>query len=289
MTRQTWPCQPVFVNGQTGSRAGHWTAAGFIATKRTMRIQDWKGEIGGIRWWTRALGLAVFMGIVLGVFGPFGSYLNGNVLLRIFSWCGNLIMGTVVVGVTIPLVTQGALRLGLPRLAGVAIGMVVAALPAAILSARFGHWLWPYAVGLVKPEEWYAQALMVEGFILVIWVLVSLAAQSWRQPAAETVAQAVVANGPVLCLQMEDHYVRVHRASGSSLELLTLNDAMTRYSGGKGLQVHRSWWVASSAVTGLEREGRNLRLRLSNGLAVPVARNRVTEVRVRGWIESDVG
>ena len=253
-----------------------------------MRIQDWKGEIGGLRWWMRALGMAVFMGVVLGVFGPFGSYLNGNVMLRIFSWGGNLIMGTVVVGIIVPLITQGALRLGLPRLAGVGIGMVVAAAPAALLSDLYGHWLWPYAIDRVRPEEWYAQALMVEAFILAIWVLVSLAGESLRPgPTTDAVASSV-AVGPVVCLQMEDHYVRVHRASGSSLKLLTLNDAMTRYGSGKGLQVHRSWWVASSAVAGIERDGRNLRLRLSNGLAVPVARNRVTEVRARGWIESDV-
>ncbi len=252
-----------------------------------MRIQDWNGEIGGVAWWTRALGLAVFMGVVLGLFGPFGSYLNGNAGLRIFSWSVNLIMGTIVVGVLVPLVTRGCLRLGVPRLAGVIVGMVVAAVPAAAFSAVFGHWLWPYAVGLVRPEAWYAQALMVEAVIIAIWVLVSLAAESWRRPA---VAAAVpVAHGPVLCLQMEDHYVRVHRATSSTLELMTLNDAITRYGGGKGLRVHRSWWVAASAVSGIDRDGRNLRLRLGNGLSVPVARNRVTEVRARGWIESDVG
>ena len=254
-----------------------------------MRIQDWKGEIGGLTWWTRALGMAVFMGIVLGVFGPFGSYLNGNAVLRIFSWTGNLIMGTVVVGIVIPLVTQGALRIGLPRLAGVGIGMVVAAAPAALLSDLYGHWLWPYAIDRVRPEEWYAQALMVEGFILAIWVLVSLAGESLRRPAPVDTAASPLAVGPVLCLQMEDHYVRVHRTSGSSLELMTLNDAISRCGSAKGLKVHRSWWVAASAVDGIERDGRNLRLRLTNGLAVPVARNRVTEVRARGWIEADVG
>jgi DNA-binding LytR/AlgR family response regulator len=89
---------------------------------------------------------------------------------------------------------------------------------------------------------------------------------------------------PVMCLQMEDHYVRVHRASGSILELMPLQEAIARFGGAGGLQVHRSWWVAGAAVAGAERDARNWRLRLTNGLIVPLARNRVAEARARGWI-----
>jgi DNA-binding LytR/AlgR family response regulator len=77
---------------------------------------------------------------------------------------------------------------------------------------------------------------------------------------------------------MEDHYVRVHRASGSRLELMPMADAIARY-GVAGIRTHRSWWVAVSAVRAIERDGRNMRLRLDGGLTVPVARNRVAAVR----------
>jgi hypothetical protein len=49
-----------------------------------------------------------------------------------------------------------------------------------------------------------------------------------------------------------------------------------------GLQV--SWWVAAQAVAGADRHARNWRLRLTNGLTVPVVRKRVIEARTRGWI-----
>ncbi len=87
---------------------------------------------------------------------------------------------------------------------------------------------------------------------------------------------------------MEDHYVRVHRLSGSRLELMPLHEAIARYGQAGGVQVHRSWWVAASAIDGAERDVRNWRLRLNNGLVVPVARNRIAEVRARGWIGEDV-
>ena len=78
----------------------------------------------------------------------------------------------------------------------------------------------------------------------------------------------------------------MHRASGPTLELMPLQGAIERY-GGDGVQVHRSWWVATWAVVAPERDGRNWRLRLTNGLLVPVARNRVIEARANGMIHDE--
>jgi DNA-binding LytR/AlgR family response regulator len=89
----------------------------------------------------------------------------------------------------------------------------------------------------------------------------------------------------LLCLQMEDHYLRVHTALGSDLVLTPLKDALAELTGVEGLQVHRSWWVARAAVAGSVSEGRNLRLKLVNGLAVPVARASVARLRASGWLE----
>ena len=85
----------------------------------------------------------------------------------------------------------------------------------------------------------------------------------------------------VICLQMEDHYVRAHTEVGSALHLMTLSDAMARTSR-PGLQVHRSWWVARDAVATVLRDGRSVRLKLLNGLEVPVARRSVTHLKAAG-------
>lgn len=77
----------------------------------------------------------------------------------------------------------------------------------------------------------------------------------------------------VQCLEMEDHYVRVHEARTSTLILMRLTDAIEALGEDAGLRVHRSWWVARNAVTGMERHGRNLRVRLANGLVVPVSQS----------------
>ncbi|WP_174297771.1 hypothetical protein [Sphingomonas bacterium] len=48
-----------------------------------MMTEGWNGQVGGAAWWARALSFAGVLGIVLGIVGPFGSYLNGDVLTRI--------------------------------------------------------------------------------------------------------------------------------------------------------------------------------------------------------------
>ncbi|MCR5880023.1 LytTR family DNA-binding domain-containing protein [Phenylobacterium sp. J367] len=100
-------------------------------------------------------------------------------------------------------------------------------------------------------------------------------------PAIEAPALAAAALSDVLCLQMEDHYVRIHTAQGSRLAHGTLGQAMAAQAGREGLQVHRSWWVARDAVRGHVWDGRNLRLELVNGVQAPVSRAAVARLRGR--------
>ncbi len=79
------------------------------------------------------------------------------------------------------------------------------------------------------------------------------------------------ARGPILCLQMEDHYVRVHTETDSALVLMRFSDALSEVDKSAGLRVHRSWWVASESVRNVVRMGRTAQLELGNGLKVPVS------------------
>lgn len=84
--------------------------------------------------------------------------------------------------------------------------------------------------------------------------------------------------GRILCLEMEDHYVRVHTDRGSALVLLRLSDAITEAHPVQGRQVHRSWWVSDEAVEGFERVGRTGAVRLSNGSRAPVSQRYLRSV-----------
>ena len=90
-------------------------------------------------------------------------------------------------------------------------------------------------------------------------------------------------NGQLVALEMEDHYVRAHGPDTSALLLLRMRDAEAELDGVDGLRVHRSWWVARDAVDKVLRDGRSYKLRLTNGLEVPVARDRVAALKTAGW------
>ncbi len=95
--------------------------------------------------------------------------------------------------------------------------------------------------------------------------------------------------GPVIALQSEDHYVRVHGTAGSELLLMRLCDAVTEMGNVHGDRVHRSWWVALSGVVGHERSGRANVLLLASGARAPVARGSVARLQRAGFLPYAIG
>jgi len=89
--------------------------------------------------------------------------------------------------------------------------------------------------------------------------------------------------GRLLCLEMEDHYLRIHTDKGSDIILMRMSDAEEELSEVEGLRVHRSWWVAREAVTGIRRDGTRLLLQLENGLEIPVGKTYRGALRDAGW------
>jgi DNA-binding LytR/AlgR family response regulator len=247
--------------------------------------------IGGAETWARWLTWATVAGIALGVAGPFGSYLNAGTVTRIAYWTGMLWAGTVVLGLTVGtalrLSTGG--RLPLRFVAGAAT--LAGCAPLAGLAAVVGSAVWGPQVTNLSALDWYAQTLFVSAPLVagVLWFETRRSrrkAQAGDQPEAEGASAGRLSprqRAEALCLQMEDHYVRVHTPGRSELVLLPMHRALEEIGERPGLRVHRSWWVAQAAVERVEQEGRSVWLVLANGLRVPVARNRVAELRARGW------
>ena len=61
----------------------------------------------------------------------------------------------------------------------------------------------------------------------------------------------------------------MHTTQGSALVLMSLSQAMAGLQDIEGVQTHRSWWVARSAIVGVVEDGRRLRLRLIPGIRIP--------------------
>jgi len=83
----------------------------------------------------------------------------------------------------------------------------------------------------------------------------------------------------ILSLSAQDHYVEVITELGSELCLIRLNDAIAETKPLEGFQIHRSHWVAKSAVEKLEVKGSSGQVRLHDGRALKVSQSRLTEFR----------
>jgi hypothetical protein len=83
----------------------------------------------------------------------------------------------------------------------------------------------------------------------------------------------------ILALEACDHYIRVHTATSRPLILYRFGDAVEQMAGVPGLQVHRSYWVASRAIQTLQRHKHAHQLLLSHGVQVPVSRTYLSAVK----------
>ena len=74
----------------------------------------------------------------------------------------------------------------------------------------------------------------------------------------------------LIYIKSEDHYLEVHTTVGSSLVKMRFSEAVAEL-GERGMQVHRSYWVATSHVTRSARSGKRTVLRLTGDHKVPVS------------------
>jgi hypothetical protein len=157
--------------------------------------------------------------------------------------------------------------------------LLAANLPLTFFTRSLAVLIWPFLADKVGWTEWYLQSLLVS---LIYALVFGVSRAKPRSLEAPVIAHPLPLGDGVLCLQMEDHYVRVHTQAGSRLVLCSLNRAMTGLRG--GIQVHRSWWVSRDAVQKVIEDGRNIRLQLRNGVEAPVARSKISQLRQAGWL-----
>ena len=82
----------------------------------------------------------------------------------------------------------------------------------------------------------------------------------------------------LIYIKSEDHYLEVHTTAGSSLIKMRFSDAVAELSD-RGIQVHRSYWVALRHVTRSIRSGKRTLLRLTGDHRVPVSVTHLPVVR----------
>lgn len=245
--------------------------------------------------------------LVLALIGPFGSF-SLPFAWRLVYWIGLGWGGYACYRPIAGIVVNLARDLALPEPAAWVVGCLIATIPMTVLVWAIGRLPGPFPIpSLEEAIAMYGYVLIIGGSLTAIFYFLerhkSIAAAAApiappiRADGASPIQPEAQAESPprfleriprhlgidLIALEMEDHYLRVHTRLGSDLILLRMRDAVAELDGLAGAQVHRSWWVARSAVTGVERDGRNVRLLLESELQVPVARDAVSKLRDSGW------
>lgn len=253
------------------------------------------------RAWAIELAACLGVGAVLGVIGPFGSFFNDVLIVRVAYWASVFLVCGLAFGLVFRLLAPRAHGAGVPAWAWVPAMALVVAIPLAGVTRAMAAVLWPAIRQSVGPIEWYGQTVLVSlAYAALYGVLRSRAAPA--AAPADALGGSLKPGAPrilhrlpprlgqdLLCLSMEDHYVRLHTTCGSALVLMSLSQALEEVGGLEGLQVHRSWWVARKAVEGVVEDGRNLRIRLTGGIEAPVSRASVARLRAAGWLDGQLG
>ncbi len=206
-----------------------------------------------------------------------------DVFSRLGYWTINLVVWAVLSAGCIGLIRSFS---SLGRWQVVAAATLVASVPMLIVASSVTLAISGWAS---SPDEWLE-------LLPSIWLIggAQLAfCEALETPVARAITQSdtlpiVAGNGPensnglidrlpphlgldIVCLHVEDHYVRVYTVHGSALILTRFADALRDVADIPGMRVHRSWWVASHAVDTFARIGRTGELRLANDVVVPIS------------------
>jgi len=263
----------------------------------------------------RQLAIEVFVvaaiGAVLGLLGPFNTYVM-PAAIRLAYWIGFILVGYIIYrpvqtvaiwlseSTEIPLWTTllfAAALAAIPLTAVVGFALAGMRIDTDYLGSGFGLlYLQVLGIGLgIQAAMWllFARHIGADKPKVAKITDVSRAPKPLDvrdiamperpdAPFFERLAPELGTN--LVCLEMQDHYVKAHTLAGNEMLLMRLRDAMAELDGIDGLQVHRSWWVARGQVRAIRREGRAIKLELANGLLAPVARSRQEKLRAEGWL-----
>lgn len=255
---------------------------------------------------------------IVGFMGPFGTYLTGDFIQRSMRWWGLLMGAYVLVRPTMALWAWVARATRLPPGTVMIWGLAVSSIPmglfwqwvganetrslggytgmlpfallcsltillvAALANRADEHLLRTYG----NSYQWHVRddgAAVAEAVAPVVTAIAAPVAPSGDRPRLYDRLSPSFA-GPVVALESEDHYVRVHGQRGSELVLMRLRDAIAEMDGAPGEQTHRSWWVAQGGIAEVSRTGRSLELLLGNGARAPVARDSVDRLERSGFL-----
>ncbi|SDO45726.1 LytTr DNA-binding domain-containing protein [Lutimaribacter pacificus] len=228
--------------------------------------------------WPVLTGAAVIV-VILVISGPFGTGDALTILPRLLYWAAVALLtfpaGVLVNRLVAATGGPGAMTAVLATLAsGLAATGIVLALNAVTFAPGAG-------------VDWPVVARILAVAVLVAAAFHFRTAQTTQEPPSPPSfldRLPLDKRGPLVSISVQDHYVEVVTTRGRDLLLMRLGDAIRETGATKGLQVHRSHWVALDQVQAARREGERAVLTMTSGHEIPVSRTYVPAVREAGLL-----
>ncbi|MGH1465998.1 MAG: LytTR family DNA-binding domain-containing protein [Cognatishimia sp.] len=241
-------------------------------------------------------------GVILGIAGPFGTEAVMPLVPRLLYWVGTassfFFLGSYVgTASNAQLVRWGlgfwSATLGAGAVAGLAIFVALLLLNVAlfdvpldcltctlILGANVIGIAMIITVAFVQIKRHFEQAQPLDSTASAG----AAVHQELRQSSEPALLRRLPfeKRGALISISVSDHYVQVVTVNGQELLLMRLSDAMGEVGDTKGMQVHRSHWVALEQITAARREGAKAVLTLSDGRDIPASRTYVAALKEAG-------
>ncbi|WP_443751113.1 LytTR family DNA-binding domain-containing protein [Asticcacaulis solisilvae] len=227
----------------------------------------------------RALVTLPLAGLILGLIGPFGSYSG----MSLFERIGHFMLCATLIGSASLIVSYAVARRFFqgfwPLWAALLVDLALTGPAAAVVYLSL-HLIVPGVAARLQPLDFLWQNLILALIfravsLLISWARIRDGGQiETSAPSAEAASdlRAKLPRGlraePVLALSSEDHYLRVHTPKGEALIHMTLAEAVEGLP--HGFQIHRSHWVADTAIRSADAN----RVELVTGLSLPLSRHR---------------
>lgn len=259
----------------------------------------------------KRIGLHILVGIVLGTIGPYDSSNIPGIVGRFGYWIGLLIFGALISGFVarafFPWFKQSydsvkLAFLGFCALMSIPIFLAVLIADIFVVHIIFEEarplslstaidYLFSMPFGLFGYILLYGQVLVIS--VMAFGSVVLLASDHRKKTAEKTDIPAGLRflnrlppeiGTELICLAMEDHYVRTYTAQGNTLVLMRMADAIEELSDYAGMQIHRSWWVSYAAIQKISKDKRRYFVHLSNDMKAPVSQTYVEKLREKEFI-----
>ncbi len=224
----------------------------------------------------------VFLTLVVGFAGPFGTYVSMSPLERLFYW--GLVIGSSILLVTAVRVVLMHQRPGWSywKLA-IAASCIFALIYATLLA-----WVINPITGITHYDHYGWSFLFMMVLVIAIAVHgIRYFTMEIRPPRMPRILERLPEEkrGRIIRLTARDHFVDVYTDKGMYSIRIRFADAVNETEGVDGICVHRSHWVAIDAICAAQKANGRISLLLCDGTVVPVSRKYHSEVRSRGIVK----